>query len=148
VGRAIHRGNHRHGDVEQVRENLLPLAVDLVVAGRGEEIEAGRVDAVDEGFARAGQDHRAVVRVLADLMEQIHELLVGVPIEDERAPIRVQHHLQYAVGRAGELGVRKVVLVGFEFGHRRSPVAPDGVVPIACSKGKRDGRRVVERRGA
>src|ERR1700722_1615488 len=61
--------DYRHRDIKQVRQNLLPLSIDLVIAPRREKIEACRVDAVDESVACAGQNYHAIVGILSDLMK-------------------------------------------------------------------------------
>jgi hypothetical protein len=67
---------------------------------RAEEIEALRGDRVHERVAAAGQDHRAIVAVLADDVKQLDELLVRVAVEDQFDAIGVQDHLEHAVGLA------------------------------------------------
>src|SRR3989442_13947602 len=86
----VQGGDHRRFDVEDVRENLATLAQDLVVALRAEEIEALRADCVHESVAATGQDHYAIGVVLADRVEQMDELLVGVAVEDQLAAVSVQ----------------------------------------------------------
>src|SRR5712664_3638205 len=69
--RSVERGDHRHGNVEQVGEDLFALAIDLVVSARREEVEALGTDAIDESLARSGEDDHSIARVLADLVEEL-----------------------------------------------------------------------------
>jgi hypothetical protein len=64
-----------------------PLAVHLVATTRREDIEPFGIDAIDEGIARAGQDDYAISHALADLMKELHELLMGLAIGDQRATV-------------------------------------------------------------
>ncbi len=114
---SVECSDHRHRNVDQVQQDFLALAVNLVVSTRREEIEPFGIDTIDEGLTRAGQNDHASFRVLVDLMEEFHELLMRVAIEDQRVTVRMQDHLKHALGRAGELGVREYIPVGIEAGH-------------------------------
>ena len=105
--RAVHRGDQRHLDIEDVHEDFFALAIDLVVALRGEEVEAVRADRLHERLAAAGQDDHAIVGIGADRMKQIDELFMGVPIEDQRAAIGVKRHFQHAGFRTGQASIGK-----------------------------------------
>ena len=83
--RAVDRGDQRHFDVEDVHEDLSALAINLVVALRGEEVEALGADGLHERAAAAGQDDDAVIGVRPDRMKQVDKLLVSMPVEDQRA---------------------------------------------------------------
>jgi hypothetical protein len=50
-------------------------------------------------------------------MEQVDELFMGVPVEQQLAAIGVQHDFQHAFGRAGQPGVGKQIPIVFEFRH-------------------------------
>ena len=63
---AVHSGDQRHLDVENVHEDFPALAIDFVVASRGEEVETFRTDCLHEGVTAAGQDDNAVIAVGAD----------------------------------------------------------------------------------
>src|SRR5437899_3885059 len=115
--RPIQGGDHRYFDVEDVLENLATLAQDLVVALRAKEIEALGADCVHERVAATGQDHYAIGRVLADRVEQMDELLVGVAVEDQLAAVSVQGDFEHAIWLAAEAGVRERLAIGVEFGH-------------------------------
>ena len=101
-----------------IRQDFLALAIDLVVAPRREEVEAFGIDPIDEGLACTGQDDHAITCVLADLMEELDELLVSVAVEDQRVAVRVQNDLEHACLRAAELGMRKCAFIGVEDSHR------------------------------
>ena len=52
--RAVHCGDQRNLDVENVHEDFSALALDFVVALRGEEVETFRTDCPHKGVAAAG----------------------------------------------------------------------------------------------
>jgi hypothetical protein len=93
--RAVHSGDQRHLDVENVHEDFPALAIDFVVALRGEEVETFRTECLHKGVAAAGQDDNAVVAVRADGVKQIDELFVGISVEGQRAAIGVKRHFQH-----------------------------------------------------
>ena len=109
--------DHRYFDVEDVRENFATLTQDLVVASRAKEIEALRADCVHKSVTATGQDHHAVGVVLADHVEQMDELLVGVAVEDQLAAVSVQGNFEHAIGLAAEAGVRERLAIGVELDH-------------------------------
>src|SRR6266850_7890601 len=74
--RSVQRGDHRHGNIEQICKDLFALAIDLVVAAWREEVEPLGVDAIDESLARSREEYYSIVRVLADLVAQLDELFV------------------------------------------------------------------------
>src|SRR5580700_7736155 len=84
--RAVYRGDKRRLDVENIHEDLSALAIDLVVALRGEEVETFGADRLHEGVAATRQDHHAIIGVRPDRVKQIDKLFVSMPIEDQRAP--------------------------------------------------------------
>src|SRR2546430_847105 len=94
--RAVHRGDQRHLDVEDVHEDSFALAIDLVVALRAEEVEAVGADRLHERGTAAGEDDDASIGIGADRVKEIDELFVGVPVEDQRTAIRVKRHFQHA----------------------------------------------------
>ena len=61
--RAVHCGDQRNLDVENVHEDFSALALDFVVALRGEEVETFRTDCLHKGVAAAGQNDNAVIAV-------------------------------------------------------------------------------------
>ena len=82
--------------IDDVHEDFPALAIDLVVALRGKEIETFRTDCLHEGVAAAGQDDNTVIAVGADRVKQVHELFVGISVEGQRAAIGVKRHFQHA----------------------------------------------------
>ena len=52
--RAVHRGDQRHLDIEDVHKDFFALAIDLVVALRAEEVEAVGADRLHERGTAAG----------------------------------------------------------------------------------------------
>src|SRR5712671_443236 len=74
--RSVERGDHRYGDIEEIRKDLFAFAIDLVVTAWREEVEAFGIDAIDEGLARSREDDHSIAGVLADLVEELHELFV------------------------------------------------------------------------
>ena len=94
--RAVHRGDQRHLDVEDVHEDSFALAIDLVVALRAEEVEPVGADRLHERGTAAGEDDDASIGIGADRVKEIDELFVGMPVEDERTAIGVKRHFQHA----------------------------------------------------
>ena len=88
--RAVHSGDQRHLDVENVHEDFPALAIDLVVALWGKEVEAFRADGLHERVAAARQDDNAIITVRPDRIKQVDKLFVGMPIENQRAAIRCE----------------------------------------------------------
>ena len=88
------------------------LAVDFVVALRGKKIEAVEGDPLHERIAAAGQDDDAVVGIGADRMEEVDELLVGVP----EAPLRARPFPN------GSKGIGKAFALRVEPSHGRAPL--------------------------
>ena len=119
--RTVHRGNQRHFDVEDIHQNFLALAIDLVVAARAKEIEAVGCDPLHERIAAAGHDDDAVVGIRTDRMKQVNELFVREPVENQHAAIGVKRHLKHAGLRSGQAGVGKIVTIGIEVSHLISP---------------------------
>jgi hypothetical protein len=74
-------------------------------------------------IAAAGQDHYAIVAIGSDRVKQVDELLVGIPVEDQRAAIRVKRHLEHACLRTGQQGVGKTLPVCVKATHRSAPSA-------------------------
>ena len=141
--RAVHRGDQRHLDVEDVHQDFFALAIDLVVAPRGEEIEAVGSDRLHERIAAAGQDDDAIIRIGTDRVKQVDELLVGVAVEDERAAIGVKRHFKHARRRTAETGIGETVAIGVKPGHRTSSCWLGGTPNrknVLCSLGLRGGR--------
>src|SRR5262245_36801605 len=59
--RSVERGDHRNRNVQQIGQNFLAFTIDLVVAARREEIEALRIDPVDERLTGACQNDYTIV---------------------------------------------------------------------------------------
>src|SRR5216684_1202713 len=95
--RTIDGGDHRHFYIENVFEDLCALAKDLVVSGRGEEIETLGRDLGAEFVARPGQDDYVVLGIIADVAERPNQRFVHVAVEHQRAASRMQGDLQNAV---------------------------------------------------
>jgi hypothetical protein len=93
------------------------LAIDLVVAPWGEKIEAVERYPLHESIAAAGQDDHAVIRVRADRVKQVNELLVGMAVEDERAAVGVQRHFQNASRRTAETGIGETIAISVKAAH-------------------------------
>ena len=64
--RAIDRSDERHLDVENVHEDLLAFAIDLVVPAWSEEIEAVGPNLLHEGIPAAGKDYDAASQLTPD----------------------------------------------------------------------------------
>src|SRR6476620_318038 len=94
--RAVHSGDQRHLNVENVHEDFPALTIDLVVALWGTEVEALRDDGLHERVAAARHDDNAIITVRPDRMKQVDKLFVGMPIENQRVAIRVKCHFQHA----------------------------------------------------
>ena len=112
--RSVERGDHRHLDVEDVHQNFLSLAPDLVVAHRRKEVEALTVDRVHERITGSGQNDDSVFAVLTDPAEQIDELFVSVAVEDQLSAVGVQSDLQHSRLIAAEPRIRESITVGLE----------------------------------
>jgi hypothetical protein len=97
--RSVECGNHRYRNVDQFQQDLLALAINFVVSARREKIKTFGIDAINEGRAYAGQNDHAISLVLVDLMEAVHELLMGVSIEDQRVTFRMEDSSTPSGGR-------------------------------------------------
>ena len=115
---AGHSRDQRHLDVENVHEDFPALAIDFVVALRGEEVETFRTDGLHEGVTAAGQDDNAVIAVGADGVKQVDELFVGISVEGQRAVIGVKHHFQHACLGTGQSSIGKTVAISVKVTHR------------------------------
>ena len=119
--RAVHRGDQRHLDVENVHEDFPALAIDLVVALRSKEVEAFRADSLHE---RLPLPVRMTTRLSGSepiCMKQVDELFVGMSIEDQCAPVSVKRHFQHAGLRTGQASIGKAVAIGIKAAHRFAP---------------------------
>src|SRR5207245_11450088 len=82
-----------------------------------EVIESLRAGVIHESIAANGQAHYAIVVVLAECVEQMDELLVGVAVEEQLAAVSVQGDFEHAIWLAAEAGVRERLAISVEFGH-------------------------------
>ncbi len=101
-GRAVDDADHRRLDVEQVDEQMLRFPVDRIV-DRGRHriavlMHAGRNGRSAEGIARAGHDHDLVVPIASYIEKSLLELAMGCQIPYQWLAVRVEVHLQYAIG--------------------------------------------------
>src|ERR1700722_10023616 len=92
---AVHRGDQRHLNVEDVHEDFLALAINLVVAPWGGEIEAVGGDPFHERIAAAREDYHTIIGIRANGGKQVHELFVRVSVEDHHTAVRVQRHFKH-----------------------------------------------------
>jgi hypothetical protein len=90
--RSIHGRDHRHLDVEDVHEDFFALAIDFVVALRAEEVEPVGGNRLHERLTAAGQDDHAVIGIRTDGVKQTDELLMRMPVEDQRSAVGVKRH--------------------------------------------------------
>src|SRR5271154_164255 len=131
--RAVHRGNERHFDIEDIHEDLFALAINLVVALRREEVEALGADGLHERVAAASEDDDATVGVRPDRMKKVYKLLMSITIEDQCAAIGVKRHFQHAGFRKGQTSIGKAVAIGIKAPHRISPLAAGSALWLAIS---------------
>ena len=90
-------------------EDFLSLPIDLVITSRGEEVETVRTDRFHKDVAATGKDYYAVVGVLANMMKEVNELFVGVPVEHSTPPL-VEHFEHPGLG-ANQACIGKSVAV-------------------------------------
>src|SRR6202049_2902165 len=119
---AVHCRDQRHLDVENVHEDFPALAIDLIVALRGEEVETFRTDSLHKRIAAAGQDDNAVIAIGADFVKQVDELFVGIPVKGQRAAICVKRHFQYASLGTGQSSIWKTVAISVKVTHDERPL--------------------------
>jgi len=119
--RAVHRGNQRHLNIEDVHQNFFAFTVDLVVTPRGKEIEAVGCDRFHEGAAATSKDYHAIVGIGADSVKQVDELLVRVPVEHQYTAIGVKRDFQHTTLRPREVGVGKTVAILVKADHGYPP---------------------------
>src|SRR5271169_7100476 len=119
--RTVYRGYQRHFNVEDIHQNLLALAIDLVVAAGAKEVETVGCDPLHERIAAAGHDDDAVVGIRTDRVKKVNELFVREPVENQHPAIGVKRHLEHAGLRSGQARVGKSVTIGIEVSHLISP---------------------------
>ena len=112
--RAVDRSDQRRFDVEDVHQDLSALAINLVIASRGEEVETLGADGLHKCVAATGQNDDAIVGVRPNRVKQVDELLVSMAVENERAAIGVKRHFEYAGFRAGQPSIRETGAINVE----------------------------------
>ena len=122
-GRPVDRGDHRHGDVEQIHQQTLAFPIHGVpAAGRTQAVaKAGKVDIRTIAVARSGQNNDFILRVGSDINAGVADFAVDRFIPDQRPVVDVKGDFENAVAT---LHFHCLVLIGiiFQLAHLSPPV--------------------------